>query len=344
VPATPEAQQIIDAIGAAGPPPNTKEPAEVRQGASPADAMRQVLEERGTPYEPEPVAGIAERVIPGPGGEIPVRVYTPQGEGPFPVLVYYHGGGWVLFDLDVYDASCRGLANAGGCVVLSVDYRQAPEHPYPAAHEDTFAAYAWARSHAPEIGGDPDRVAVAGESVGGNMAASTCLMAREQGMPMPLFQILVYPVTNYAFDTPSYQSQAEAVPLSRDLMQWFFRYYLRDESDGADPRLSVLRADDLSGLPPALVITAEIDPLHSEGEAYTGKLRAAEVPVEYRHYPGVMHEFFSMPAAILEARRAIDEAGAILRSAWAVGGSPSGVNGSAAPAEDGEVVVRPSDA
>ena len=160
MPATPEAQQIMDTIGAAGPPPNTKEAAEARQGASPADAMRQVLEERGTPYEPEPVADISERTIPGPGGEIPVRVYTPEGQGPFPVLVYYHGGGWVLFDLDVYDASCRGLANAGGCVVLSVDYRQAPEHRYPAAHEDTFAAYAWARSHAPEIGGDPGRVGV----------------------------------------------------------------------------------------------------------------------------------------------------------------------------------------
>ena len=311
-----DAQEVVDQIAASGPPPFVVTPQEARMGPSVKDAALAVAKKRGLSTDPEAVAKVENRTIPGPGGQIPVRVYTPNGSGPFPVVVYYHGGGWVLFSTDVYDASCRGLTNQAGCVVVSVDYRLGPENRFPAAHDDAYAAYRYVQANAGQFGGDPRRVAVAGESAGGNLATATALRAKNEGAPLPVFQLLVYPITNYAFDTASYQENAEAVPLSKPAMQWFFRYYLNGPQDGANPYVSPLRAPDLRGLPPALVITDDVDPLRDEGEAYAQRLRDAGVAVQATRYTGVMHEFFSMPMVIAKAKQAQAQAGAALRAAF----------------------------
>jgi len=311
-----DAQEVVDQIAASGPPPYVLTPQEARMGPSVKDAALAVAKKRGLSTDPEPVAKVENRMIPGPGGQLPVRVYTPSGSGPFPVVVYFHGGGWVLYNTDVYDASCRGLTNQAKCVVVSVDYRLGPENRFPAAHEDAYAAYRYIQANAGQFGGDPNRVAVAGESAGGNLAASTSLRAKAEGAPMPVFQLLVYPVCNYAFDTQSYQENAEAVPLSKPAMMWFFRYYANGPQDAPNPYLSILRAPDLHGLPPALVITDEVDPLRDEGEAYAQRLRDAGVAVQSMRYQGVMHEFFSMPMVIAKSRQAQVQAGAALRAAF----------------------------
>lgn len=311
-----DAQEVVDQIAASGPPPNVVTPQEARMGPSVKDAALAVAKKRGLSTDPEPVAKVENRTIPGPGGAIPVRVYTPSGSGPFPVIVYFHGGGWVLFSTDVYDASCRGLTNQAGAVVVSVDYRLGPENRFPAAHDDAYTAYRYVLANAGQFGGDPKRVAVAGESAGGNLAASTCIRAKMEGAPQPVYQLLVYPITNYAFDTPSYNENAEAVPLSAPLMMWFFRYYLNNAQDGANPLVSILRAPDLRGLAPATVITDDVDPLRDEGQAYAQRLRDAGVPVKTMNYSGVMHEFFSMPMVIAKSRQAQAMAGADLKAAF----------------------------
>src|SRR5881397_1593802 len=211
--------------------------------------------------EGEAVARVESRTVPGPRGEIPVRVYTPEGCAPFPVLVYFHGGGWVTGSLETHDGLCRHLANAAGAVVASVDYRLAPEHPFPASGEDAYAATRWVAANAAVIGGDAKRIAVGGDSAGGNLAAVVSLMARDRGGPAIALQLLVYPVTNHAYDTASYRENADGYLLTRDSMVWFWNHYLRSDRDGADPYASPLRAPNLAGLPPAVVVTAEFDPL-----------------------------------------------------------------------------------
>jgi acetyl esterase/lipase len=222
----------------------------------------------------------------------------------------------VIANLDTYDASPRALANAAQAVVVSTHYRQAPEHKFPAAHDDTWAAYEWVLKNAASFNGDPKRVALAGESAGGNMAASIAMMARDRKVQMPVHQLLVYPVANHAFDTTSYQENANAKPLGKAGMQWFFGHYLKAISDGANPRVSILRAANLAGLPPATVITAQIDPLRSEGEAYAKKLKDAGVAVKYQNYDGVTHEFFGMGAVVDTAKQAVQLAGSELRAAF----------------------------
>lgn len=266
---------------------------------------------------PEPVGKIQHLTMPGRIGDILLRVYTPEGSGPFPVLVYFHGGGWVIANLETYDSSCRALCNEAGCIVVSVAYRQAPEYKFPAAVEDAIEATQWVMQNAASFEGDPSRVAVGGESAGGNLAAVTCLAAREQEWPMPLFQLLIYPVTNFGYDFPSYQECANAKPLSSDMMPWFWRHYLRSGADGANPFASPLRAADLSGLPPALIQTAEFDPLRDEGEAYGERLRQAGVPVTVTRYDGLMHEFFGLSGLINKAHDAVVEAGSALKVAFA---------------------------
>ena len=246
---------------------------------------------------------MVNKSITGAGGEIPIRIYTPAGEGPFPVVFYIHGGGWVIADLDVYDSSPRALANAAQAIVVSSHYRQAPEHPFPASHEDVFAAYKWTRENAASFHGDPNRIAVAGESAGGNMAAAICLMAREQNVPLPLHQVLVYPVAGTDMNTPSFKENANAKPLNQAMMEWFGKHELKNPSDKKDPRIDLLNAN-LSGLPSATIITAEIDPLRSGGEMLSDKLKAAGVKVEYKNYEGVTHEFFGMGAVLHESRDA----------------------------------------
>lgn len=266
---------------------------------------------------PEDVARVDDRTIPGPAGEIPVRLYEPEGEAPFPVVVFFHGGGWVIGDIESHDMTCRALANAAGCVVVSVGYRLAPEHKFPAPLDDCYAAAQHVSQRASDFNADASRLAVGGDSAGGNLAAAVALVARDRGGPDIRFQLLVYPVTNYAFDTASYRDNATGYLLTTDSMKWFWDHYLRDESDGADPLASPLRASDLTRLPPALVITAEFDPLRDEGEAYAGRLRAAGVRVTATRYDGQIHGFFSMPGIFPASRKALDEAGAALRAALA---------------------------
>lgn len=315
-------QQVLDEFAAFNAPPLTSlMPENARQLPSMADAAMSAISKhtlaRAMKPVPEPIAKIEHRVIPGPGGDLLLRVYTPDaGDMPLPVLVYFHGGGWVIATLDTYDSSCRALAKQAGCIVASVAYRQAPEHKFPAAADDAFAAYQWIVANAAEIGGDPARVAVGGESAGGNLAAVTSLMARDKGMQMPVHQLLVYPVTDFSFDTGSYQENAMAKPLNKETMQWFWKHYLESPTDGANPYASPLRATNFGGLPPATVITAEIDPLRSEGEAYAQKLEEAGVAVTATCYSGVTHEFFGMAAGVDEAKQAVEEAAVCLRAAF----------------------------
>jgi acetyl esterase len=316
--AAPDAQMqaVLAALMALGVPPlNTLLPRNAREMPSATDAVLAVATQQDKPCV-EPVARVHHEVIQGPGGQLVMRVYTPAGSGPFPVLVYFHGGGWVIANLNVYDGSCRALTNAAGAVVVSVAYRQAPEFKFPAAPQDAFAAYQWVVNNAAKINGDPDRIAVGGESAGGNLATVTAMQARNNGVRMPIHQLLVYPVTNYAFDTPSYQENADAKPLNRPLMMWFWGHYLRSAADGQNPLASPLRAQNLRGLPPATVITAEIDPLRDEGEAYANRLREAGVAVTSTRYMGVAHEFFGMAAVLDKAKQAVMEAAMGLRAAY----------------------------
>ena len=291
---------------------------EARKQPTMTDAVHALLQSRNESTEPEPVARMENRRIASADASvrIPIRIYWPQGEGPFPVIVYYHGGGFVIADLDTYDSSARALTNAANAIVVSAHYRQGPEFRFPAAHDDAYAAYRWTLAHAEELGGNPKLVAVAGESAGGNLAASVAIRARDLRLQqMPVYQVLIYPITNYAFDSPSQQQNPDTRPLNTPMLRWFYGKYLSSPADGVKPMFSVMRSD-LAGLPPATVITADIDPLRSEGEAYAQSLQAAGVPVDYKNYPGVTHEFFGLGAVLLEARQAVDQAADGLRIAF----------------------------
>jgi acetyl esterase len=263
------------------------------------------------------LARVEDGSLPGPAGAIPVRVYTPAGRAPLPALVYLHGGGWVLGSLETHDGTCRALAAAVPCVVVSVDYRLAPEHPFPAAPEDAWAAVAHVAAHAADFGADAARLAVGGDSAGGNLSAVVALMARDRGGPRLVHQLLVYPVTDAAMDTASMRENAEGYFLTRDAMAWFWSHYVPSVAARAHPYASPLRAPDLRGLPPALVITAEFDPLRDEGEAYAARLREAGVPVDLTRYGGMIHGFFSMGGRLDRGRAAVDEAARALRAAFA---------------------------
>ncbi|MBO0783902.1 MAG: alpha/beta hydrolase, partial [Ktedonobacteraceae bacterium] len=253
MPLDPQAKALLTAAAGA-PPLKTLSPAAARQ------FMREALIPLGG--EPEPVNTVQERQIPGPLGTIPICIYTPEGLGPFPVLVFFHGGGWVIGDLDTHDAMCRSLTRSAGCITVSVDYHLAPEHKYPAARDDCYAATQWVAENARTINGDPERLAVGGESSGGSLAAVVTLMARDRGGPHLAYQLLITPVTNYYQPgTPSYQENAEGYFLTRDDMIWFWNQYVSSEEVARHPYASPLQVEDLHGLPPALVITAEFDPL-----------------------------------------------------------------------------------
>ena len=314
----PDAQMkaVLDQLAAfKAPPIEQLSPENARNNPTAADAVMAVLARQGKPAV-EMGVQVSHQLIPGLGGALLARVYRPQEQGPLPVLVYFHGGGWVTANLDTYDSSCRALTKAANCMVVSVAYRLAPEHKFPAAAEDAYAATQWVMANAAQLQGDPSRVAVGGESAGGNLAAVTCLMARDRQGRMPVHQMLVYPVTNYAFNTSSYQENALAKPLSKGGMQWFWGHYLSNESDGNNPYASPLRAENLRGLPPATVITAEIDPLRSEGQAYAQRLREAGTAVRAFNYSGVTHEFFGMGAVVNKAKQAVSEAATGLRSGF----------------------------
>ena len=307
---------VLDQLAALGAKPiDTLTVAQARTQPTPADAVKALLVKEGKSTAPEAVGSVVDRTFPGPAGPIPITIYTPAGSGPFPVALYIHGGGWVIADRKVYDSSARALTNAAGAIIVSTDYRLGPENRFPAAHDDTFAAYQWVLANATSLNGDPTRLAVVGESAGGNLAASIAIQARDQGVPLPLHQVLIYPVTNYAFDTPSQVANPDSAPLSTKGLKWFYERYLNSPADGANPRFSVLRAN-LQGLPPATVINADIDPLRSEGAAYAQRLIAAGVKVDYRNYSGVTHEFFGMGAVLDEAKLAVAQAALGLRQAF----------------------------
>lgn len=316
---SPEMQAVLDRLSALGPKPiPTLSPDEARRQPGPMDAVKARLKSQGKDATPEPVAAVADRMIAGPGGQIPVRIYTPKGAGPFPVILYFHGGGWVIADLDTYDASARALTNAGGAIVVSSHYRQAPEHKFPAAVNDALAAYRWTLDHARALNGDPRLIAVAGESAGGNLATGVAMQARDAKLQMPIHQLLVYPVTDHAFDTDSYREFASAKPLDAAMMQWFWGHYLADPSDGDRPLASVLRGN-LAGLPAATMVIAEIDPLRSEAAAYAEALRKAGVEVKVHEFTGVTHEFFGMGAVVPTATDAVQKAGSDLKQAFKAG-------------------------
>lgn len=315
--ANPQMLEVLQELAALNPKPIEKlSPTEARQQPTPTDAVMQLMKKKGMDTTPMSVGNVENRSIPADGRQIPVRVYTPKGDGPFPVTVYIHGGGWVIATLDTYDASCRVLTNMSNCVVVSVDYRQAPEHKFPAAHEDCYGVLQWVMNNAKEVNGDPARVAIAGESAGGNMAAAACLMAKDRNGKMPVHQLLIYPVSNYAFDTPSYRLNANAKPLNKAMMGWFFDKYVSKPQDGQNKYLSITRADNLKGLSPATVITAEIDPLMSEGKTFSQKLQAEGVPVKYKNFNGVTHEFFGMGTVVDEAKAAEEFAADSLKTAF----------------------------
>jgi acetyl esterase len=288
------------------------------EGADVADARAQrryearVVAERPT----IPMAQVQAVEVPGPAGTIDARLYvpftSPAATSP-PLLVYYHGGGWVIGDLETHDSPCRFLASHSEAQVLAIDYRLAPEHPFPAAAEDAFAAYAWASENAGRFGIEPTRIAVGGDSAGANLAAVTCLLAREEGATMPAMQLLIYPVTDCTQELPSRDYFREGFILTRRDMDYFEDRYLPPGVNRGDPRVSILQAGDLSRLSPAYVATAGFDPLRDEGEAYARKLREASVPVALRRHPGLIHTFANLTAICPSARQAMLEAVGALR-------------------------------
>ena len=306
MPVDPQLQPLLDLLATSGAPSITS--------LQPEAARALMAAMRGNAREVE-VHTIADHTAPGPAGDVPVRVYSPAGEGPFPLLVWIHGGGWVLGSVEESDPVARGLSVAADCVVASIEYRLAPEHPFPAGLEDCWAALRWCVDHADDLRVDPDRLAIGGDSAGGNLAAACTVLARDAGGPPLRFQLLVYPVVDFDATTRSMVDNAEGYLLTREVMQWFYNHYTNPDQRN-DPRAAPLRADDLSGLPPALVITAEYDPLRDEGEAYGRRLAEAGVPVTVTRYDGMIHAFFSMTAFADRALEAEAEAGAALRRAF----------------------------
>ncbi|MCB9100564.1 MAG: alpha/beta hydrolase [Anaerolineales bacterium] len=307
----PQAERYLKALALLnGPPLQTKTPQQARADRIASGQANAGLIER--------VATIEDRLIPGPAGEIPIRIYTPAGSAPFPVLLFFHGGGWVTGNIDTHDPLCRSLAKRAGCLVVSVDYRLAPEHKHPAAVEDAYAATIWVADNAARFGGDPHRLAVGGDSAGGHLATVAALLVRDNNGPKILHQLLIYPVTNTATqETDSYLKFAEGLNLTREGMIWFRNHYIAAEADAQHPYASPLLAPDLSGLPPATVITAEFDVLHDEGRAYAERLAAAGVPVSYRCYGGLLHGFVTSAGVMDRAYDCLDDMTAVLRQVFA---------------------------
>jgi len=295
----PQARAFLDRV--AGPPPY----------ALSVEGTRTALADLLTTGSPPPVATVRDLPLSGPHGPLPVRLYAPDDDGALPATVYYHGGGWVRGGLDTHDDVCRALARDARCVVVSVDYRRPPEHPFPAAVEDAYAAVEWIAEHGDAVGADPDRIAVAGDSAGGNLAAAVAQLCRDRDGPALAHQLLIYPVLEHAFDTDSYEALGEGYLPTRATMRWYWDRYLADPTDGRNPYASPLRARHLEELPPATVLTAGFDPLRDEGRAYVDRLSGAGVPTTHFEYEEMIHGFLSFPDAIdraSEARETVAEA------------------------------------
>ncbi|MCK9485916.1 MAG: alpha/beta hydrolase [Dehalococcoidia bacterium] len=300
----PIAEQMLAQMAAMGSPPlHTLTPEQIRAARMPL------------PPGPD-VHHVEDLEAPGPDGPIPVRIYWPREAQDLPALLWFHGGGWVIGSVEGEDATARRLATLADCVVVSVEYRLAPEHPYPAAVTDAYAAIVWTVQNAPRLGVDPARVAIAGYSAGGNLAAVAAQLLRDRGGPTPVHQVLVNPVTDCAMDTPSYAENDRYI-LTPEVMRWFFDHYCPEGGIRTRPDISPLRASDLSGLPPATVVTAEYDPLRDEGMAYAEAMRAAGVPVEARCFPGQMHTFFVNAHLFPQGQQAVEMVAERLRTAFA---------------------------
>jgi acetyl esterase len=312
MPLHPQAKAILDQMAAQGGKPVEQiTPAEVR-----ADRARTAETRAAMAAPSQAMARVQDDVIPGPAGSIPVRVYWPENRDNLPVLLYYHGGGWVFGNIESVDRTCRVLASKARCVVVNVDYRLAPEHKFPAAAEDAYAVAEYVANHSQEFACDPDRIAVGGDSAGGNLAAVACLMARDRGGPAIAFQLLIYPLTDYDDDRPSLHEYAEGYLLTRAAIRYFWDQYVSSPQEGRHPYASPLKATGLEGLPPAMVITAECDPLRDQGEAYARRLDEFGVPVALKRYDGAIHVFFQMSGVLHSGRQALADAGAALCAAF----------------------------
>jgi acetyl esterase len=313
MPLDPEAQAVLDELAVV----SAIDPFDIT-----AEQWREIFSNQADGAPGPDIARVETLQIPGPAGAIPARLYAPAGSDAAdakdakPALVFFHGGGFVLGGLDTHDSTCRELAVGSDCVVVSVDYRLAPEAKFPAAPEDCYAATKWVHDEAARLGIDPTRIAVGGDSAGGNLAAVVAIMSRDRGGPGLAHQLLIYPVTEHRFDTESYERNGEGYFLSRDMMRWFWHQYLETEADGRNPLASPLLAENLTDLPSATLLTAEFDPLMDEGRAYAEALQKAGVATQYTNYPGVFHGFFGMSAQIPRALQAVEEACAALRAAF----------------------------
>jgi acetyl esterase len=307
----PQIVQVLDAMAKA----------ELRpiEEMTPTEARAQMeATARARKAEPLPVAKVEERMIPGPAGDIPVRLYYPNAAAPVPAIVYYHGGGHVIGSLDTHDFIARNLCAGVDALVASVDYRMGPEHKFPAAVDDCFAALQWVHENAASLGADPSRIGVHGDSAGANLAAVAALMARDKGGPQLRLQSLVYPVGDYTLSGASYEKYAQGYgALTRDAMAWFGRHYLCSAADAEDWRASPIKATSHKGVAPAIVVVAECDVLHDDGESYAEGLRRAGVPVEYREYPGMIHGFLGMVPVVDDAMNAQRQVWAAFRRAFA---------------------------
>ena len=318
-PADADMQMVLDSLASLGGKPiESLSVPEARMQPTVADAVKALLAKQGKSADPSVlVPGVTsnDSQIPGAAGSLPVRIYTPKTAGPFPVIVYFHGGGWVLADKDVYDGGARGLSQAANAVVVSVDYRRAPEARFPAAWDDALAAYRWATSNASTLNGS-SKFALAGESAGGTLAIATAIAARDAGLPKPAAILSVYPVGQTGdMNTPSYVDSATAKPLNKAMIGWFVDKLLARPEDKSDSRLDLVHAN-LRGLPPTLIINAQIDPLRSDGEMLAAALAAAGVSVDRIVYRGVTHEFFGTAAVVAKAREAQATAGERLKKAF----------------------------
>ena len=308
MPLDPQAEALLGSMKDAGAKPfETMTPAEARVAAW-------AFKDLGGP--PEEVGSLHHRFVPGPTADLPVRIYRPSGarDEHLPGLVYFHGSGWVVLNVEICDAFSRALANRTGCVVVAVNYQKAPEHKFPIPLDDCYAATRWVFDNAGELGVDPTRIGVIGDSAGGNLAAAVTLRARDEKGPQLAYQVLVYPAVQYGWDTPSALANAEGFLLQRASMEYFWKHYVRSPSDAEHPYCSPLAAEDHTGLPPALIVSAEFDPLCDDGRNYANKLQAAGVPVKFRFYDGMIHGFLWMSGVLDQSKALVDEIGREVRA------------------------------
>ncbi|MBC7532829.1 MAG: alpha/beta hydrolase [Oligoflexus sp.] len=307
---------VLDELAAKGGKPiETLSAEEARKQPTPADAVKSLMEKRKIKADTTKVTS-EDIMIDGASGKIAARVYKPTTRSANrPLVVYFHGGGFVIATNDTYDATPRSLAEMTDAVFLSVEYRKAPENKFPAAHDDAYAAYQWALKNAVSLGADPTRIAVAGESAGGNLALNVAIKARDQGIKIPLHEVLVYPVAGNDMNSSSYKEEADAKPLSKPMMAWFVQNYMKTPAEAMDVRINLLGAN-FKGLNPATIITAQIDPLRSEGKGLAEKMEKQGVKVNYKNYEGVTHEFFGMAAVVDDAKKAQKMASDDLKEAF----------------------------